>query len=302
MDASIGGTDIGISYQSGDGTRTHIYSISTVIREGETVDIDYSGRANGLEDANGNDLLSISSMSVTNLSEDLYSDIVFWDGFEGTITDDTYEATNYDYPAFHTGVCGNSTSFSLSTTYKKAGDHSLYLNALTSTGNMVMALGSSVSAKKGRFGFWWRNTSTANNGVLLTIGPDADILSSDIHFAIARSSSTTIRLYARQKNISGTSYTEGSGTDFTIPGGVDNVWHFYELSWDNDNKIELFSDGVSTGAFTNILYDWIGDFTHCMIGRKLYVTNTSGYMDNLIVTTDPNRDLYALSLLEAYPG
>jgi uncharacterized protein YmfQ (DUF2313 family) len=77
LDGSLGGTDIGLTYVSGSGTDTWVFSIATVIRKNETVDLDYNGRPDGIEDVSGNDLSTVASMSVTNGSTEDYSDIVF---------------------------------------------------------------------------------------------------------------------------------------------------------------------------------------------------------------------------------
>lgn len=53
---------------SGDGTAMHVYTIASTIQNGETVDIDFNGDTNSIEDAAENDLAVIVSGAVTNNS------------------------------------------------------------------------------------------------------------------------------------------------------------------------------------------------------------------------------------------
>ncbi len=68
VDASTGGSNLGLTYVSGDGTNNFVYTIGTTILSGETVDLDFNGDANSLEDGAGNDMAAIVSGSVTNNS------------------------------------------------------------------------------------------------------------------------------------------------------------------------------------------------------------------------------------------
>lgn len=68
LDASTTGNDIGLTYSSGDGTTTHVYTAASQIESGETVDLDFDGTADSLESSTGGDLAAIVSASVTNNS------------------------------------------------------------------------------------------------------------------------------------------------------------------------------------------------------------------------------------------
>ena len=68
VDASVAGDNVGVTYVSGDGTDTHVYTLSSTINDGEVVNIDFNGDANSEEDGSGNDLAAIVSDSVTNNS------------------------------------------------------------------------------------------------------------------------------------------------------------------------------------------------------------------------------------------
>jgi len=57
-----------LTYASGDGGSTLVYDISRTIASGETGNLDYTQPGDGIEDASGNDLESVSDLTVTNNS------------------------------------------------------------------------------------------------------------------------------------------------------------------------------------------------------------------------------------------
>ena len=64
---STSGGAVTMSYTSGTGSPTIVYTLSRTVLDSETdVTISYSGIANGVEDTSGNDLASISNSPVTN--------------------------------------------------------------------------------------------------------------------------------------------------------------------------------------------------------------------------------------------
>jgi len=70
IDSTQKGNDIGVTYVSGNGSNTHVYTINQTIYVGDTLNIDFNGNstADVLEDEAGNDLAAITSGSVTNNS------------------------------------------------------------------------------------------------------------------------------------------------------------------------------------------------------------------------------------------
>ena len=60
--------DIALTYVSGDGTVTHTYTIASTIAPGHSINLDFTGTSNSIEDAAGNDLAAITSGAVTNNS------------------------------------------------------------------------------------------------------------------------------------------------------------------------------------------------------------------------------------------
>lgn len=68
LDMSTTGSNIAVTYTGGDGTTTHTYTAASAAVNGETVDLDFSGAANSIEETAGynQDLAAITSYSVTN--------------------------------------------------------------------------------------------------------------------------------------------------------------------------------------------------------------------------------------------
>ena len=69
LDASVTGSDIGMTVTSGDGSTQITALLDSVIQADETVTLNYPETADGLESSTGGDLAAISGGAVTNLSE-----------------------------------------------------------------------------------------------------------------------------------------------------------------------------------------------------------------------------------------
>lgn len=286
LDGSLGGTGIGLTYVSGSGTDMWVFSIATVIRLGETVDLNYNGRPDGIENVSGNDLAAVISMAVPNGSEEAFSDIVFWEGFEGSIAGGVYTATAFDYPVSHAVTLLSSLNISISTSDKKVGSKSVYFNKANGyTYNPAYTDTDSI-----RCGAWLRAVAFTGTAVnfFASLGPNNC-------FIRAQLSATTSAKVSRL--IPGVTFSAGYPVTLTVPTTTD--WHYYEFAFNADtNLFTIYIDGnlvhseIGTGAMAqaykfNSLYLGYSDF--------------NGYIDNLIISTDPNRDLYALALLEACP-
>lgn len=288
LDGSIGGTDIGLTYVSGSGTDTWRFAIVKIIRASETVDLDYNGRPDGVEDVSGNALTAVASFTVVNGSTEDYSDIQSWDGFDGSINGSTYEATNYDYPAFHTAVI--SASGSLSSAFKVVGSKSLRLNGGAFIFSSAMP---SVSAYKGRCGLWVRLDVDIYGGFHSLLRLSA---ASDAHSLTL----TCVNATQLIVGITNNGVTLIPATTVTPYYAISaNTWFFIELIW-NFETVGLIIRINGDDDHTTVIQK-IADAPIPYISYLLGVSNYYGYVDNLIISTDPNRDLYALSLLEACP-
>lgn len=63
-----GGAAVNVSYASGSGTSSLVYTLSRTIKSTETLTYAYTQPGNGIEDTAGNDLASITSTAITNNS------------------------------------------------------------------------------------------------------------------------------------------------------------------------------------------------------------------------------------------
>ena len=68
VDCTLAGNGVTLTYVSGNGTGTHIYTLGTVLTKNDICNLDFNGDANSLEDASGNDVAAISSGAITNNS------------------------------------------------------------------------------------------------------------------------------------------------------------------------------------------------------------------------------------------
>jgi hypothetical protein len=66
LDCSVAGNNIVSTYASGSGSNSLVYDLSTKVNSGDTCNLDYNGAANGVEDAAGNDLATITNKATTN--------------------------------------------------------------------------------------------------------------------------------------------------------------------------------------------------------------------------------------------
>lgn len=66
LDMSVTGNNIGVTYVSGDGTNQWIMTSASAAVNGETVDLDFNGDTDSIEDDAGNDLEALISETVTN--------------------------------------------------------------------------------------------------------------------------------------------------------------------------------------------------------------------------------------------
>lgn len=68
INASLSGSEIGITYASGDNSTTFVFLIESALYSGETVTLNFTGRADSFENENGDDMAAFSGFAVTNMS------------------------------------------------------------------------------------------------------------------------------------------------------------------------------------------------------------------------------------------
>lgn len=66
IDGSTMGSDVAVTYASGDGTPAHTYTAATAAVNGETVTLDFLGGADALESSTGGDLAAFTGQTVVN--------------------------------------------------------------------------------------------------------------------------------------------------------------------------------------------------------------------------------------------
>lgn len=86
VDCSTAGANITATYSSGSGSNSLVYTLGTTVNSGDTCNLDYNGAANGIEDAAGNDLASITDKAITNNSTQSASSYEIEDHFASDTT------------------------------------------------------------------------------------------------------------------------------------------------------------------------------------------------------------------------
>lgn len=109
LDCTAAGNDIALNSISGSGS-TRTFSAASIIGAGDSCNLDYTGGANEIEDAAGNDLATFSNTSVTNYSTQLSDNdppevstaVIGSDGLTVTITfNEVVVTTGYDAGDFN---------------------------------------------------------------------------------------------------------------------------------------------------------------------------------------------------------
>lgn len=302
IDASSTGNDIGISNVSGSGTNTWVFSIASTLDDGETVTLDFIGRTDGAVDENGNDLLEISDQAVTNNTIDRYDDIIFWAGFEGGITGTTYLGTENDYPKNHVGIINAYVYYS--SAHKMVGTKSLWVNSANQvSAKITFALDTPISEAAGRVGFWARMGANYKDFFALR---DSDWAGSGGVPVLRLTHWNANQVSLMRGYFGGPAVNDTDPYDnqfiATNPTAILNTFVFYEVAWDYysfGTKILANGQLISAATYTP-KWPWTREYDQVMIGAW----NSNGcvnYYDNFMISTDPNRDLYALALLEACP-
>lgn len=145
-------TDIQLTYISGEGTNTWLFSIARIIQTSEVVNFDFNGLSDCIIDNSNTSLSEVYGLAVSNNSTQSFSDIVYWAGFEGSLVGSVYTGTENDYPANSTAIAG--TGASLNTGTKRIGFKSLRVVSSIKGGGVVFTLSPALSEASGRVGFW----------------------------------------------------------------------------------------------------------------------------------------------------
>lgn len=229
------------------------------------------------------------SFTVTHneTSVDDYSDITFWWRCESTTLD-----SKLDYSAGDTTGAADGTPGVTAAAHKygtngldcPAGDDAVY--------RFVPVSDDIVGSAEGRAGFWidanvWNN----EDWIGFYIYDDADNV-----FNIRMIDGDEI--YFKWKD-NGTVREILTSTN----ANIDNTYNqFVEVAWKTStNYREFFVNGVSKGSSSDLINSFAGDLVRLDIGRGNGAVSDI-YQDNIMISNDSTRDLYALSAKTYYPG
>jgi hypothetical protein len=279
LDCATGGDNIGLTLPTGSGTNWSFTAGST-ITIGDTCTLDYNGLAT-IEDSAGNALASFSDSAVDNQSEvsgETYSDILlFWRAESVTLAAD-------DYP--ESGTITLNPTATISASAAIVGSYGVEsVNGYDHATLTTYTPGST----KGRVGFWY-SPQEAQSGTVFSLRVDADNL---------------ITLFA-----SGDMNYRSGGT-LTQAGsayGITNVEevYFVEFYWDTDNDIMgeyVHTDAVqdTTGRSVSLTLSPFDDTSAVVLVGPRDGSGALAYIDNIIFSSDPGRDLYPLRNLTSSP-
>ena len=76
IDGTTTGNNLVLTYSTGNTLTGHVYTVGTKVSQGETLNLDFDGTANSLENSQGTDLAAISDFSITNNTDDTLPVIV----------------------------------------------------------------------------------------------------------------------------------------------------------------------------------------------------------------------------------
>jgi hypothetical protein len=224
LDMSTTGSNIAVTYASGDGTDTWTYTAASAAVNGETVDLDFDGTADSIEDGSGNDLAALTSETVTNNTAPA--------GCAGGTTSGLGAYTNADNRTVNTENLLVYSIFTVDTGTDGEGN-------TVDVGLRYLASGNFVNA-----GVW--HIVDANTATLLADGPNTaqGTGGGEDHF--------TITLDASACMVNGETYAVGmvvSGTDTSFgiyTSGYSAGAHLYTVTLSGGESLSGFDPSTAT--------------------------------------------------------
>ena len=212
-------------------------------------------------------------------SGDDYSDVVFfWTAESTTFGEDDYSAGDNTPTATGSGLAINSTAGII-------GTNGIFTSTSGSRYYSLSVSSNDILPSSGRMGFWLNNPNTTK------VTP--------VYFQIDSSNkgqldieNNDVSVYWRYQN--STEGTCASNSDVISTGE-----HFIEFAWSNGYR-EVFVDGASVLNCSTTTTEQ--SFTEIRFGDYDASADTSAeYMDNIIISDDKTRNLYALRNLTESP-
>jgi hypothetical protein len=265
VDCATAGSDITATYSSGDTTDTLVYTLGTTVNSGDTCNVDYVQPGDGWEDAQGDDLASITSGSVTNDSTQggsTYADIVFY------ANADTASTT----PQKGTGPMSLSAGILLETTDPILGAGSWDNN--NDGWDSITIPAANINWGDVRIGFYFRPFENAAGRVL-------SAETSEPLFNLKYYSATQMSFTYKDQS---TQVSHGLSTfDGSVVSYIEVVL--------TGTTAELFIDGVSKGTLTGA--GGTAPSGYLMIGAT-DGNQWDAHYDQVIISDDTERDIYAV--------
>lgn len=231
-DLNIDGTvtNNNLTYSSGNGTNTLVWTAASTIMSGETLDIDFNGAANSIEDLAGNDLAAITNASVFNGSSQ--------SGFtqRDTVTGTSSGTNNFCFDS-NVYLAGNFTAGGTYTITKAV----LPMKKIASpTFNIQAAIFTNNSGQPGTLvgtasGIVLANTLSTSFADVTFTGMSASLTSGTVYWIVIFSNNAPgdFTNYAIWDSIS------GGGSDFSYKSPDGSAWAQYQNF--NKQKMTLYS-------------------------------------------------------------
>lgn len=206
-----------------------------------------------------------------------YADILFYWGCESTTP---------DYSAGDTSA-GAQSQAAINTDAAKIGTNGCDFPSDYDRYQFTVSSDDLIVGDHGRAGFWYRSVTFANNAYLFSYTVDGNNV-----MYIYQLTPTNNHLSFYYK-------AGGTSTSVNVTTAIaDETWTFVEFAWNNTgNEYKFFLNGEQQGAtVTTDLPDWVGTggANVLQIGESAG-TNTDFHIDQVFISNDPTRDLYAIA-------
>jgi hypothetical protein len=269
-----------MTYASGSGTDTIVFNLASTILSTDTPTVSYTQPTNGFESSDdGVDLASIPSASVTNNSTQTgvdYSDILLYWGAENSST--------ADKPA---GLTATTSTLTYQTSPKLAGSYSAkYTSSAYDRVQWTNTSDAIFDRDGGRVGLWITTGST--------ITDDAT------YFEAAYDATNYVRL--RNRGNSGLEVLwKGDGVTYQayFTAGISPSTSYYvEFSY-GVTGVRIMINGVSQSLSEIGQYTAMTGATEngtVSVGAAVSLPSSpeGGSYDQIIISNDPDRDIYAI--------
>lgn len=143
-----------------------------------------------------------------------------------------------------------------------------------------------------RIGAWVYITSWADNSKLFNVD-------NGIGDYVTISFQASDEIYIDHYGGGGVTYRNGQSSTSPITTGA---WHYVEAAWlQSKSKLYVWVNGVLVVDDNSVLVDWAASPNRIRIGN----TGSGAadmYVDSVVISTDVNRNLYAMRNIETYPA